>query len=163
MFNLEYVRTIWFFPRVFKVFVILYEKIIGAFVNVESKVFWIWVGRKRSMIRSGAWKSRVDRYRHIYTATNKNRDRCSMIMLLLQWLTWAIGLKWMQHTGIDKGWAVDRDTSGKPVQLLDNYNFLKCVFCSSASSNFAQKTTKVFYHDFWDVPDPNGSQYILHM
>lgn len=139
-FNLECVRTIWFFPRVLKIFVIiLYEEIIGGFVTVESQAFWIWVGRKRCMYRIGVWESGVDRYRYIHTHTNKNREKCSMIMVLLQWLTWAIGLKRTQHTGTDKVWEVDRGTSGNLVQLPDNDNFLKCVFWSSASSDFAYK------------------------
>ena len=140
LFNSEHVRTIWFFPRVLKIFVIiLYEEIIGGFITVESQVFWIWVGRKSCLYRIGVRESGVDRYRHIHTRTNKNRKRCSMIMVLLQWLTWAIGFKWTQHMGIDKVWEVDRDTSGNLVQLCDNDNFLKYVFWSSASSNFAYK------------------------
>lgn len=40
--------------------------------------------------------------------------------------------------GIDEVWEVGRDTSVNPVQLPDN-DFLKCVFWSSASPDFACK------------------------
>jgi len=49
------------------------------------------------MYRIGVWECGVDRYRHTHTRSYKNRKRCSVIMVLLQWLTRAIGSKWTQQ------------------------------------------------------------------
>lgn len=49
-------------------------------------------------------------------------------MVLVQWLTWAIRLKCVQHTGTGKAWDVHGDTPSNPVQLPDNNYFLNCVF-----------------------------------